>query len=184
MTYHSVGEVLVEKKNVLTRLEDRLHSIDQSLLQLRAPSDSWSIAEIVEHLAVAERAMLLLIESLLRKAKAAPEDERGATAFEVSLDAVIERSRVEKFTAPDRFRPAGQMPVSESLAKLREIQSQLELLHPQLEAVDPASVSFRHWTFGPLNLGQWLAFVGYHEQRHLDQIESILNPPDDRNDQV
>ena len=31
---------------------------------------------------------------------------------------------------------------------------------------------YPHPTFGPLNLYQWLAFVGIHQSRHRRQIEA------------
>ncbi|MBM4169168.1 MAG: DinB family protein [Ignavibacteria bacterium] len=174
MTYHSVEEILSEKKNVLARLDDRLRTVDESLLRLRVQTDAWSIADILEHLVLAERAMLLLIESLLRKARTISEQENPSPTFEVALDDVIERSRTAKFSTPERFRPTDQAPIEDSLKELRELQAQLVGLRPRLEAADLTSASFRHWTFGPLNLGQWLAFVSHHERRHLAQIEAIL----------
>jgi hypothetical protein len=39
-------------------------------------------------------------------------------------------------------------------------------------------VQFPHWVFGPLTLAEWVALIGAHEERHLGQIESILDSPD------
>jgi hypothetical protein len=68
--------------------------------------------------------------------------------------------------------------ISESLRKLDNIHMQLRALHPRLRSVDLGLVRFPHWVFGPLTMGQWIAFIGAHEERHLGQIESILALPD------
>jgi hypothetical protein len=78
----------------------------------------------------------------------------------------------------EKYEPTGTVELPESLRLLRHAHQQLELLKPRLEAIDPAAVSFPHWVFGPLTLGQWLLFMGYHIQRHHDQIVSITKLPD------
>jgi hypothetical protein len=39
--------------------------------------------------------------------------------------------------------------------------------------VDAHDARFPHPAWGPLNLYQWLAFVGAHEARHLAQISAL-----------
>jgi len=58
---------------------------------------------------------------------------------------------------------------------MRESRAALNALRPRVEAVDGASATYPHPAFGPLNLYQWLAFVGAHEARHLRQLERVLD---------
>jgi hypothetical protein len=50
----------------------------------------------------------------------------------------------------------------------------LRALQPRIEATDLSAFTYPHPAFGPLNFYQWLALIGLHEQRHLNQIESVL----------
>jgi hypothetical protein len=100
--------------------------------------------------------------------------------FEVSLEPHLERSRTEKYATRDKFEPTGNVKAADSLKILQDVQTELQKLRPNLETVDPTLVRFPHWIFGPLDLAQWLAFVGVHEERHLGQISAILASPEFR----
>jgi hypothetical protein len=71
-------------------------------------------------------------------------------------------------------RPRGGVAVADSLARLRESRAAFEALRPRIERADLSAATYPHPSFGPLNLYQWLAFVGIHEERHLNQIERLL----------
>jgi hypothetical protein len=60
--------------------------------------------------------------------------------------------------------------MKEKLSRSRE-----KLLSVVTEAGEEAleKKSLPHPVFGPLNLKQWVEFVGQHEKRHLAQIEEI-----------
>ncbi|WP_257349517.1 DinB family protein [Pseudalkalibacillus decolorationis] len=38
--------------------------------------------------------------------------------------------------------------------------------------------SFAHPIFKEMQLAQWIEFIGYHERRHIKQIEEILSKGD------
>jgi hypothetical protein len=81
--------------------------------------------------------------------------------------------RCAKINAPESARPADSRPVAESLAALRDSRAALHALRPRLERLDAHALRFPHPAWGPLNLYQWLLFVGAHEARHLAQIEAL-----------
>jgi hypothetical protein len=93
-----------------------------------------------------------------------------------SLDEQVEQARTRKFVAPEEVRPSGAVSLADSLARLRKSRAALEALRPRIERADLSAATYPHPSFGPLNLYQWLAFIGIHEQRHLDQIERLLAP--------
>ena len=85
-----------------------------------------------------------------------------------------ERNDFFKVKTKEEFEPTGRVLMFESLQILQTIQDDLCAIRPRLERVNLTAVSFDHWLLGALTLGQWFAFIGIHEQRHLGQIESIL----------
>ena len=58
---------------------------------------------------------------------------------------------------------------------MRRSRAELHGLRPKLEAIDLSGMTYPHPAFGPLNLYQWLALIGMHEDRHLRQVESIMS---------
>lgn len=183
MIYHSVAEILSSLAETRGRFLSRVESLDQEQTDFRPAPGAWTIAEIVEHLAVSEPRVAGLLEKLVGKAEAdghvraespAPDGGEVRLPAPVSLAEHVERARAEKYDAPDAIRPTGDASVMDSLARLREVHASVERLRPRLERVDGTHVRFPHPAFGPLDLYQWLAFIGMHEERHLKQIESIL----------
>ena len=90
----------------------------------------------------------------------------------VSIEEFVERSRGVKLEAPERIRPTG-LPLTDSRARLGESRRALHALRPRVERADGRSLRFPHPAWGPLDLYQWLLFVGAHEDRHLAQIEAL-----------
>lgn len=177
MNYHSLAELFAAKSAALERLHHRVQGLTSAEASFQPTNGGWSIAEIVEHLSIVEDQLLKLITTLLKKTEEAGRTNPMMLSFEVSLQSILERSQTEKYSTRDKFLPTGKMTVSHSLQMLRDIQTQLHSLQPRLQSVDLTFATFPHWIFGPLNLGQWLAFIGLHEERHLAQIGSILTSP-------
>jgi hypothetical protein len=184
MTYSSVADIYKSNEEVRARLVARVESLDEAALNFRADEAAWSAAEVVEHLATLEHRLSQLAAMMVGKveaaAAAATGDAGGASAAGAhfkpfSLDEQIEQARTRKFVAPEEVRPAGVVAVSESLARLRASRAAFEALRPRVERADLSAATYPHPAFGPLNLYQWLAFIGIHEERHLNQIERLLD---------
>ena len=132
------------------------------------------MAQLCEHLSMVEGSVTGLLGKVLGKAEAAGGARaEGAPFAPVSVEEFVERSREVKVEAPERLRPADSTPLADSLARLRETRAALHALRPALERADGHAITFPHPSWGPLNLYQWLLFVGAHESRHLAQIEAL-----------
>ena len=174
-TFHTVAEIFEAMDESRARFDATLAGLGDGQEALRDAPERWSVAEIVEHVALVEKQMGRLVGMLLAKAAAdgAPPPDADAGPL-VALDEVAERARREKYQAPEMAVPRGEASVSDSLAALRESRAALISLRPRVEAVGAATHAYSHPAFGPLNLYQWLAFVALHEERHRRQIETLL----------
>ena len=173
MTFHDIEEIYRDKERVLDAIAKAVLPLSASQLSFRPAAGAWSVAEIVEHLAIVEPGMIRVVGSLAEKA----ESNRGTAvaSLEVTLDDGIRTGATGKFkTRPDAV-PTGNVPAGESLKTLRRIQAELLDLRPRLGAVDVSSVKFPHRALGDMTLGQWCAFIGAHEERHLGQIRSVIS---------
>ncbi|MFL6228669.1 MAG: DinB family protein [Pyrinomonadaceae bacterium] len=171
--YNSVADIFAANAEVRRKLVERVESLGEGRCGERASADGWSVADIVEHLSLTERRVSRALDGMLPHVDGdgagAATGDAGQSFVPFSLEAFIEQSRDQKFEAPEFIRPRGAM-LSESLAHLRASRAALEAMRPRFEVAD-YSAQFPHPAFGMLNVGQWLAFIGIHEARHLRQIE-------------
>jgi uncharacterized damage-inducible protein DinB len=174
LTYRDLGEILAAKQQALAMIEQSTGNLSAAQLNFKPAGGGWSIENVLEHLALVEEPLVRLITSLTDKAAAAAGPNVPVHSFEVSLEPYLERSRTEKYVTRDKFEPSGDVRAADSLKVLRNVQTEVLNLRPRLQSVDPRLVRFPHWLFGPLDLAQWLAFVGVHEERHLGQINAII----------
>lgn len=178
MEYNSVSEIYDALGATRQRLLAGVEGLTEEQAAFRPAPDRWTIAELVEHVGAVERGSLRLFQKMLAKAEESGllRDESAPFA-PVTIAAHVERSLVEKYQAPESVKPGGAATLAESLASLAETRDTLVSLRPRFERYDCTSLRFPHPAFGPLDLYQWLAFVGAHELRHLAQIKSVKAEP-------
>ena len=173
MNYNSVAEIYEDIDDKRAGLLRGVEGLSDEQQTFRASPDSWSVAEIVEHLSMVEASVARLLGSLLGKAEAAGHALSTDTPFApISIERFVEQSRTQKYNAPESARPTGA-PLAESVNRLRETRAAVHNLRPRFESVDGTAVRFPHPAFGPLDLYQWLAFIGVHDARHLAQINAL-----------
>lgn len=122
---------------------------------------------------MSEANIVRLLNKLLGRAEESGASPRTPGAFDpVSIEQFVEFSRGVRFDAPEGIRPTG-LALADSLARLKESRAALHALRPRVERADGRALRFPHPAYGPLDLYQWLLFVGAHEDRHLAQIEAL-----------
>lgn len=174
MIYHSIAEIFGALDATRARLTSSVEGLDEGQERFRPSPERWSIADIMEHLAMAEASSVKLFDKLVQKAEAGGRTRSEGDPFApVSLAEQAERHRGQKFQAPDPLRPTGRVPLADSLASLQDSLERLRALRPRIERADCAEQFFPHPAFGPLNLYQWLLFTAAHEERHLAQINAL-----------
>lgn len=173
MNYNSVAEIYEDIDGTRERLLRAVEVFDDAQHGFRPTPEIWSVAEICEHLSMIEAQVTRLFEKLLTKAEATGHTRAEGSPFvPVSIAGQAEQVRDKKLTAPETARPAG-IPLSDALDSLRASRSALRSMQPRLENLEGASITFPHPVFGPINIYQWLAFIGAHESRHVAQIEAL-----------
>jgi hypothetical protein len=191
LIYQSIADIYAANDTVRRQLVARLENLTEAQQTFRPAEGAWSIAEIIDHLAITEQNMVQLIGMLLKKSEGAAaatnagegaaveaQTAAGATPFQpFSLDNFIEQVREVKLTAPERVRPGGNVTLADALAKLRRTRADLEAMRPHLETANLSAATYPHPAFGEFNSAQWLAFTGLHEGRHLRQIENLMAAP-------
>jgi uncharacterized damage-inducible protein DinB len=177
MNYQTINEIYEANKKIREKLKQTVFDLNEEALNYRLNEEGWKIKEIVEHLSIVENGIAKLIVRLLEKSKeSAIENKGNAHISENGLKALhLLRDREKrKVQAPERVLPSGNLSIAESFATMDENAKILESIREDLEKFDTKDAKFPHPFFGDLNTTEWLALIGGHENRHINQIEEIL----------
>lgn len=151
-------------KEVRGELLNEVESVSEEKFHQKPEDGSWSVGQLVDHLQKIEN---VLTETFKQIAPSA-EDRK---AEEKNLEIVTDRSY--KKAAPESVAP-GEEPINreEVLMALTEARRDLMAYVDMLD-FDLSAKSLKHPVMGELSVKQWVEFIGYHEERHLDQLREI-----------
>ena len=176
-------EVLVTiEKDIYEYLEETKESLEESVqdlsedqMQFKPDDDSWSVAEIVEHIIIVEGALKGMLEGNI----AAGETPELKAEVEMKDDQVMGliTDRSSKIKTQSQFEPNG---------KFLDADTALEAFNDQREnMVDwlkDSDVDMRNYVnefpFGKIDGYQTLLFMVGHTARHTEQIEEVKSNPD------
>jgi len=144
-------------------------------MDTRPGADSWSIGEVLHHLALAHEATAKLMSVMLRRTRDEniPPDPAPDRSVLDSIDGVVPGVQRGKAMAPDRVTPKSYLASEETIARLEASRDRLVGTVAALSAFDLTQLTFPHPFFGELDAYQWLLVTGWHERRHTKQIERI-----------
>lgn len=142
---------------------------------LRHVEEGWSVAEIIDHLRLVETSIAQLISKRARDARA---NGIGAEQSTESVLKDLDHLGIEGSTAfieaPSIVRPRKNVDVAEAIAGLEASRRELRAAAASASGLAIGEIKQKHYTFGDLDLYQWLVFLGQHEGRHTRQILRTL----------
>ncbi|PPB10741.1 DinB family protein [Brevibacillus laterosporus] len=154
MNIHAVRAELIETVDGLSDTE----------INQRAVEGVWTIGQVLEHLYLTEIAVAHHAK------KALSNEEVQIEPKPISL--ILDRSK--RVQAPAPCEPTTEPKhVQDLLLKLESARTSLLAVYEGAESSQSAKKGFTHPAFGLLDINQWIEFVGFHEQRHLEQIKEI-----------
>jgi DinB superfamily len=156
------------------KLQAALAGLTEEQMRFKSAPERWSIAEVAEHLTLAEDFLRGLCEQIL-KTPAAP-DKKSAMSDEAFMAAIRDRSF--KAEAPPPARP------KQSWATVKETMWEFSRRREQtLAFVKSTTTNPRgHFTpFGPakteIDAAQFILMMSAHVERHTAQIEEVKADP-------
>ena len=174
MNYQSIAEIYDSNDAIREKLKMIIGKLTDEQAGIAPEGEKWSLAELVEHIAIVENGMTGICARLLSKAQAENKKSDGAAKISEDFLTKANESINQKLEAPERVRPTGTKTVAESLAKMEENRENLKKLRPLFETTDGTDHKFPHPAFGELTAHEWLALIGGHELRHIKQIKNLL----------
>jgi len=170
----NLEEKKVNLKNLAdstSRLLTTLSNTSDALFSHQPPDNRWSIAELVEHIILVEQGVLMG----LKKFGASPAKETIVTELDHASIMARGRNRNRKIEAPAQFIPKGifttKAAAIEAFSTHRaSIDTFINTTTLPLELI-----GFPHPALGMLNGFNWLSFMSAHCERHVLQMEEIVN---------
>lgn len=153
-------------KEVRDLLEEEFRLLSDEQFNERRKEDEWSIAQVCHHLVLVEQSAISAVNWGLNKGELGSVEKKNVQAVAV---------RKNKMKAPRIVEPDEKTFTVEEMVNL--LNESREKLMQLLESIEDSSVlkekSAKHAAFGSLTLDQWIEFIPYHEERHIEQIKEI-----------
>lgn len=163
-------------RNSRTLFLDAVSGLTSPQAAFRAAGDSWSVADISEHLATFEGRLTGWMEKFDRL----PASERPAADNPEGKDAKIVRivaSRGRKVQAPEQVRPTGRFSSLDDAVASFTSARDANIATVAEQNVDFRAKALPHPFLGPLDLYQWFLFAAAHAERHTKQILEVKADP-------
>ena len=167
-------ELLSHLRDARAELARALAGVPADRRQEKPAPDQWSVAEILEHLAIVEARIAGMVDRDVAAAKATGlAREMSDEPVLPSIDMEGLTDRTTKRVAGETSQPTGSLDATEAWAKLADSRALLEAAIREGDGWALETLSQPHHRLGPMNLYQWIAFSGAHELRHAAQIVEV-----------
>jgi len=152
-------------------LLDSTSGLSDAQWNFKAAPDRWSVAEVSEHVALAEGFLYNLITGQVMKAPA-PTDRKESAA---EIDALILTAipdRTNKAQAPGPLVPTGRWSPADTLKNFQE--SRATTVKFAKETPDLREHAILSAIFNKqVDAYQWVLFISAHCERHIAQIKEV-----------
>jgi hypothetical protein len=162
--------------------EDLVRDLDDERLNWRPDERSWSVAQCLDHLNVANRAYAVPMREALEKARRKGVPRKGPIQpglLERWFIASLEPPPKRRLPAPKKIVPAALKARDEVMADWRRIQAEVRDLLREAAGTDLNRTRFVN-PFVPLirfSVGTGFRVIAAHERRHLWQAGRVKANP-------
>jgi hypothetical protein len=151
-----------------------LDTVDEKQWNFRPETFRHSIAEEAEHIAMSESGLQQVIHRALEvDPKPGLDEELGGKEELLREFFLGKESAAEKFDAPGRLASKAEV-----VQFYLDAHERLLALLEQAENLHLRGARHPNPAIGPLTGLQWFHYIAYHRERHVRQIERILDHPD------
>jgi len=168
--HQALADVLARLDQTRRELGLAVEAIPVTSRDLRPGPHRWSVAEIVEHLALVEvRYTTIVADSLVAVRRLARPADGSARAPLPERVETLMANRSALRPAPEPFLPTG-VPFDTAWTRAGEARAAFRALLMGVDGLALHEAVYDHPRFGALNAHQWVEFVAAHERRHIDQV--------------
>lgn len=164
-------ELLQSTKDDLLK---KVKGLTAEQLNFKADSNSWSIAECVEHIALAETQIFGFAKAGLQEAADPSKRSEVKTKDDELVKMVADRS--QKREAQEAMKPTGKFGSYD--AALTDFKAQRDDHIKYIKTTsDDLRNHYNDFPFGKLDTYQTILLMAAHSKRHTAQIQDVLSSP-------
>lgn len=173
MLHPRTAEVLAHLRDAQAEMQALLALVPAAHAATVVRDGTWSVAQIIEHLAMVEDGTGRLIAKLIKQAEGSTETEESAVLPTLARFHVEDAS-VRRIVAPDMVAPRAGLPLATTVPAQQIARERLMAAFEASSGRALGQVIQPHPVLGPLNGYQWGIFVAQHQRRHLVQLRDVL----------
>ncbi len=152
-----------------------LGTVTQTQADRRPAENEWSVGEIAHDLAITEREVMGKAADLAANAKPNEYDHAEVVKKRpFRLEDSWDVTKTGKATHPPQLTPTPGVPLAELTRGLQEARAHTKRILAPFREQDLSVKFYVHARIGPMTLYERLAFTGYHDLKHLGQMERAL----------
>ena len=152
-----------------------VNEVPTSARNRRPSEDRWSVAEVLEHLALVEENITQRIKQLVAEQRANGLGmERDSTSVAQTFDSAFVLDRSKKRVAREAMQPRSGIDAAAAWTHLEHARQVTKDTLRELDGLALCDVSAPHPALGSFNGYQWFLFLAAHEGRHTAQIREIM----------
>jgi hypothetical protein len=152
---------------------DATKGLSEAQLKFKSAPDRWSVAETLEHIALAEDFLFQNVTEKIMKAPAGPADRDTAKIDAMVLAMIPDRSH--KAQAPPPLVPTGRWTPADTLDHF--LKSRAKTIAFMQSTPDLREHVADSPLGQPLDAYEWLLFIAAHSERHTKQILEVKADP-------
>ncbi|MEO8881431.1 MAG: DinB family protein [Gemmatimonadaceae bacterium] len=157
------------------QLLETITSVPARLRETRPGEGHWSVAEVVEHLALIESRIAGLLTMKVAEARAngvgADTETSSVVASFKYPDSVIDRTN--KLVAPTVTQPTGTLDTDAGTQALEKSRAMMVGALHNANGVSLEHLMQPHPILGAMNMYHWMVATALHDDRHALQIREI-----------
>jgi hypothetical protein len=167
------SELLAHLDRSHLELHRAVSGVPEAAREQQPAPGRWSVANVLEHLSIVEPRIVHGLTQGFAAARASGLPPAPDSSVIGERDSARYLNRQRRIETTEASQPRGELRAAGAMAALEQTRAATRAFVVDTDGFDVAAITLPHPIFGPLNLYQWIVFVGGHEERHALQISEI-----------
>jgi hypothetical protein len=169
-----IAELLAYLDHNRDVLRASVNDVPPERWEVRPGPERWTVLDVLEHLSLVEPRVMHVIAMRAAEARAqglGPDQETAPVIPTLDMTRVLDRGR--PLVAGEAVRPRAELGAAGVWSALEDTRRRSREIILAADGLALGQIVHPHPVLGPIDLYQWIAFVGAHEARHTAQIREI-----------
>lgn len=167
------ADLVAYLKATRENFQKSIAGLSEAQLKFKAAPDRWSVAEVSEHIALAEGFLGGMIG---KQVMGSPKSEKSVAGKEAQIVAGV-TDRSKKFPAPDPLKPTGRFATQAEMWKVFNDSRDKNIELVEKTDLEELRSHIMGSPLGDMDGYQWMLYNAGHSARHTKQIEEVKADP-------